>query len=76
MSRTCDEALERLLGSDRVLFPVPTADERTCARLLAEVLPGHVPAEAAATLARELDAPTVVSDRWLRLWFLSWRLGP
>lgn len=79
MSLTSDEALERLLGSDRVLFSVTTTDEDACATLLAEVLPRHVPPGAAAALAVDLAAkhgPVVVSDRWLRLWFLSWRLGP
>ena len=80
MSRTCDDALERLLGSDRVLHTVSTVDELTCARLLAEVLPRHVPTTAAQALAHELQQsrakPVVISDRWLRLWFLGWRLGP
>jgi hypothetical protein len=79
MSLTSDEALERLLGSDRVLFTVTTTDEHACADLLAEILPRHVPLGAAEALATDLAAkagPIVVSDRWLRLWFLSWRLGP
>lgn len=83
MSRTCDEALERLLGSDRLIFTIAEPDEHACRDLLAEVLPRHIPHAAAQALSDELRAraggarrPVTVTDRWLRLWFLGWRLGP
>ena len=57
MSSTCDEVIERLLGSERVVHALARADEPTCARVLAEVLPRPVPGAAAALAAeRRTDA--------------------